>query len=533
MSVDGSGRESLRSAPPAPRWSRLAIAVLLLGLLITGGLCTASRINYLRNERRQVKAQAQLAADAVAVAPVDVQRRIGRATALAAGTGRASLFDGSIKSSLPTPFGSAELFEDTGGRLRLCASLGRAALLPATSAQLRRLFARAAASGVLAVTRVATPTRQRLGYAVAVTVSGRTYVGYAEQLLPGSRRVSMPASSPLTNMDYAVYFGPRQKASTLMETNVGTLPLTGTVGTAPIRFGDRRLTLVLRPRGPLLGRYAESVAWAILGAGTVFTLLMALLTDRLARRRAVAEELAAVSERLYRTERSVAETLQDALLPHHLPTSPCLRVATRYLGGTEGIEVGGDWYDLIRLSAECVFFTVGDVSGRGLSAATMMSRLRHSIAAYAVEGTEPAMVLAKVSALVDVDRDGHFATALCGILDLRTGTATVASAGHPPLVQVADGLATPLHVPLGPPLGVGTQYVDTQLSLTPGTVLLAYTDGLIERRDAPIDAGIAHLARVAGSATDLEAMLDAVLADLLPHGAADDDTAILALQWTP
>lgn len=513
-----------------PRW--LSLAVLLAGLAVTGALCTASRLNYLRNESRQVTAHAQLAADALAVVPIDVQRRLGRATTLASATGNAAMFAHALKGSVPKPFASVRLFRVVHGHPRLVTSLGKPALLRPASAQSRNVLARARSGDALALTHVATTGDQRLGYAVSVTTLGRTYVAYAEQRPPSGRHADPTASSPLADMNFAIYYGADQRPSALLTTDTGRLPISGTVGTATIPFGDRNLTLVISPRSSLLGLFAESVAWMILGAGTLFTALMALLTERLARRRAVAEQLAEVRGQLYQAQRGVAETLQTALLPHHLPTSPRLGLATRYLGGTEGIDVGGDWYDVISLSGSRTFFTVGDVSGRGLSAATMMSRLRHSIAAYAVEGHDPATVLAKVSGLIDLDRDGHFATAVCGIVDVTTGSVEIANAGHPPIVVVSDGTARPLEGPIGPPLGVGAQYDATELSLKPQTVLLAYTDGLVERRDASIDAGITQLCGAAGRARDLEEMLDTVLRTMLPRGASDDDTAILALQWT-
>jgi len=531
------GPEAFGSEPaPAPRpdrWRlhRLSIAVLLIGLLVTAALAVASRLNYVHNEQRQVDTQAQLTAAALAVAPVDVQRRLGRATTLVSATGDVGLFAGAVKASVPTPFTSVALYRVVNGAPQRTDTLGQPTLLQPGSTQLDDVLKRATASGSLALTRVATPTAQRLGYAMSVTSRSRTYVSYAEQVLPADRRQEISPGSPLGDMTFALYFGKEQTASALMETNARTLPISGSVGQATVPFGDQALTLVMTPRTPLLGVFAASMSWLIAAAGLLLTGTMALLAERLARRRAVAEQLAAVTGELYRTQRGVAETLQTALLPDVLPTSPTLAVATRYLTGTEGIEVGGDWYDLISLPGNRMFFTIGDVSGRGLSAATMMSRLRHSITAYAVEGNDTATVLAKVSGLIDLGRDGHFATALCGIVDLSTGKVVLSNAGHPPLVLVADGRTEPVAGPVGPPLGVGSHYEMTAIRLTPGSTLLAYTDGLIERRDVPIDERIAYLCRVARPGTNVENLLATVLAALVPHGASEDDTAILGLQW--
>jgi len=519
------------------RWPhRLTVVVVAVGLLATVGLCLVSRLNYLHSERRQVSVQAELAASALGVGPVDIQRRLGRPATLAAATGDLGLFEDAIKASLPSPFASVELFKAVDGTPQPSDSLGDPPLLDASSDQMQDILGRALSSGSLALTRIATDAEQRFGYAMATTVDGETYVAYAEQVLPGNRHVQISASSPLSDLNFALYYSDTQNSDTLLETNVSEddLPIdSGTLAHVTIPYGDQVLTGVVVPRKPLLGVFAASVAWLILGAGFILTVVMAVLTERLQRRRAIAERLASVTGELYRTQRGVAETLQTALLPKDLPRPSNLAIATRYLAGTEGIEVGGDWYDLVTLPDNRVFFTIGDVSGRGLSAATMMSRLRHSIAAYAVEGNAPATVLAKVSGIIDLARDQHFATALCGILDLGTGTVSLANAGHPPLVLVsADGAET-VQAPIGPPLGVGTSYRPAQITLSSGDILLAYTDGLIERRGESIDDGIAHLCEATRRDGDLESLLDTVLATLVPHGASEDDTAILGLQWTP
>lgn len=526
-------------AVPAPERRRrphgLSVAVFVIGMIVTIGLTVVSRLNYVHNEQRQVTTQAQLAGAALTAAPIDVQRLLGRPTTSVTASGKVALFISGIQPQMPDPFIGVQLFEMTDGEPHLVKSLGSATRLDTTSPAGRALITRAATkSGSLAVTRLATASSQRLGYAFAAKALGRTYVGYAESTLPGDRHHDLSMTSPLGDMVFALYYGTRQNATTLIETNADKLPISGTVGRVTIPFGDQKLTAVMSPRSPLLGEFAQSVAWVIAAAGILLTAIMALLTERLLRRRAVAELLADVTEQLYRTERSVAETLQTALLPARMPQTARLAVAARYRGGTEGIDVGGDWYDVIDLADNRVFFTIGDVSGRGLSAATTMSRLRHSITAYAVEGNDPATVLAKVSGLLDVVRDGHFATALCGILDLCSGTVTVANAGHLPLVRVDRRTAELMDGPLGPPLGVGTCYDCADVTLMPGTVILAYTDGLIERREEAIDVGISRLCRIAAPLTDdLETSLDTILSGLLEDRPSTDDAAMMGLQWNP
>jgi serine phosphatase RsbU (regulator of sigma subunit) len=214
-----------------------------------------------------------------------------------------------------------------------------------------------------------------------------------------------------------------------------------------------------------------------------------------------------------------------------LPTRPDLALAVRYLAGTAGIEVGGDWYDVIDVDERTVFFTVGDVAGKGLEAAILMASLRNAITAYATDGDAPGAVLSKIGRLVDVARDGRFATVVCGTIDLPTGRVTLANAGHPrPVLVGADhcGLVTGT---VGPPVGVGPGgYPTATVDLRPGDTLLAYTDGLIERRGESLAAGLDRICGAAHYETPLERLLDDVIAELVPDGPPDD-IAALGMRW--
>jgi serine phosphatase RsbU (regulator of sigma subunit) len=218
------------------------------------------------------------------------------------------------------------------------------------------------------------------------------------------------------------------------------------------------------------------------------------------------------------------------LLPQRLPALPELSLAVRYLAGTEGIDVGGDWYDVVVVAADRVCFTVGDVSGRGLEAATMMGALRNAINAYAVDGHDPATVLTKVSRIVDIVEGGRFATVLCGVLDLKTGVATIANAGHPNPILVGPQRSEVVWTQPGAPVGVGDTFPMVSVALAVGTTLLMYTDGLVERRGHSISSGIDRLRASARSDESLDRMLDKVLSDLIPSGPSDD-VALLGLRW--
>jgi serine phosphatase RsbU (regulator of sigma subunit) len=238
-------------------------------------------------------------------------------------------------------------------------------------------------------------------------------------------------------------------------------------------------------------------------------------------------------QQLLGRQRSIAESLQRALLPRKLPELPGLQVAAQYLPGVEGVEIGGDWYDLMPLPDGRFFFVVGDVSGRGVEAGAVMASLRFAIRAYAGDGLAPEAVLVRLTHLLDLDRDKHFATVLCGIGDIAAREITLANAGHPPPLLVADGTGELVRTPVGPPIGVSpfAEYPSVTVAVPDGATLIAYTDGLIERRGEDLADSLARLrtAAAARPAGDL----DALLTHLVDTFSADapDDTAVLGVRW--
>jgi PAS domain S-box-containing protein len=259
------------------------------------------------------------------------------------------------------------------------------------------------------------------------------------------------------------------------------------------------------------------------------------LVENVVRRAALALDNA----RLYEQQREVAVTLQRSLLPRRLPEVPNLRLASRYLPGADGTEVGGDFYDAVALPAGRVGLTVGDVMGRGVRAAAVMGQLRASLRGYALENHPPQGVLARVDALVQALEDGELVTALYGVLQPATGTLTIASAGHPPPVVVrAGGEVMAVALDPGPPLGVASHsFGAADVRLEPGDTLLLFTDGLVEDRSLPVYEGIEKLR--AGLAADTRARSgcpDAVCAaalEVMSRGPShDDDIALLAVTRT-
>ncbi|QOV40020.1 SpoIIE family protein phosphatase [Streptomyces ferrugineus] len=241
--------------------------------------------------------------------------------------------------------------------------------------------------------------------------------------------------------------------------------------------------------------------------------------------------------RLYDAEFALARGLQNALLPHRLPALPGLDVTGRYLPGTRGMDIGGDWYDVIPTGDE-VALIVGDVEGHNVAAAAAMGQLRSAVRAFATAGHRPSDVVANTNRL-HMDLDPALLASCCyARLRPRSGVVRIVRAGHPlPLLRLPDGRAEVLDVPGGPLLGIdpAAHFPESALRLVPGSVLALYTDGLIERRDSDIDSDIdrlrASLARMGGGR--LEDLADALLRNARRSADRADDIALLLTEYAP
>ena len=235
--------------------------------------------------------------------------------------------------------------------------------------------------------------------------------------------------------------------------------------------------------------------------------------------------------RLYDTEFALARGLQQALLPHRLPEVPGVAIAARYLPGTQGMEIGGDWYDAV-VTPQGLCLVIGDVEGHSVAAAATMGQLRSAVRAFATSGCEPNEVLARTNRLL-ADLDPDLLASCCLVqLDPTARRARIARAGHlPPLLRCADGHTDVLEVAGGPLLGVDAEaeYPVSDLTPPPGSVLALYTDGLVEEPGTPIDEGIDRL-RVSlahADAGSLEELADRLLGDARRSVHRADDVALL------
>ncbi len=241
--------------------------------------------------------------------------------------------------------------------------------------------------------------------------------------------------------------------------------------------------------------------------------------------------------RHFESERSIAETLQRSVLPASLPRLAGAQIAARYLPGTQEVDIGGDWFDAVELSEGRVGLVVGDVVGKGVHAAASMGQLRNALRAISIERLKPPTALARLDRLATESLDASFATVVYAIVDPAAGVLRFSSAGHPPpVIAYPDGRVDVLEDGRGLPLGtgLGAKYRQSVVELPAGSVVVFYTDGLVERRGRTIDEGIDRLVRAVGSAPkDAEQLLEHVLEQLVEGVERADDIAILAARFLP
>ncbi|MCT9078020.1 SpoIIE family protein phosphatase [Streptomyces fulvoviolaceus] len=231
-------------------------------------------------------------------------------------------------------------------------------------------------------------------------------------------------------------------------------------------------------------------------------------------------------------EHELVGMLQRQLLPRRLPKLPGAVAVARYLPSTAGLELGGDWYDVIPLPDNHVALIIGDVQGHSAGAATLMGQMRTALRAYAVEGHPPDVVVSHANRLLmDMETD-LFATCAYVDLDMEEGTAWCVRAGHlPPVLRHPDGSTEIVEADGGPPLGVMAQadFPMFPLGLRPGTLIALTTDGLVESAEADIDEGMDRFAHEL--AVSDPAHLGLVADALLGNARRGDDVALLLLRY--
>ncbi|OBH43057.1 SpoIIE family protein phosphatase [Mycobacterium mantenii] len=234
--------------------------------------------------------------------------------------------------------------------------------------------------------------------------------------------------------------------------------------------------------------------------------------------------------RQFESARETSLTLQRAMLP---PVQPPPGFAVRYEPAVPPLEIGGDWYDVLPIGEHHIGIVVGDCVGRGLPAAAIMGQLRSSARALLINGAEPAVLLDQLDSAASLIPNAYCTTVFLAILDTETGVLQYSNAGHMPAVLVGpepgatkmltDAASVPLAVRRHEPRPQTTQV------LPPGSTLMLFTDGLVERKHESIDDGIGRAAGVLAQTTTspLDTVADVVLRELAPAGGYDDDVAMV------
>ena len=232
-------------------------------------------------------------------------------------------------------------------------------------------------------------------------------------------------------------------------------------------------------------------------------------------------------------DRAATAVLQRSLLPAALPETGGLQMAARYVPGSG--NVGGDWYDVFHVPTGDVWAVIGDVTGTGLNAAVIMGRMRSALRAYALETSDPAEVLERLSRKMRHFEPDAIASVLCAVINPALGQARLSCAGHPPPLIARPGQPAELaEVHADVLIGVDSpapRRVST-IGLPPGAILCLYTDGLVERRDRSIDEGIARLA-AAIPAEDPENACASVMLAMSGFVTHRDDIAMLMVRQHP
>lgn len=384
---------------------------------------------------------------------------------------------------------------------------------------------------------VATPVlgtgAQRLiGFALRTNPTGNQVL-YRQAALGPISQPRQAATAPFHEVQVVLYASPTPQPNQILVATT-TQVRHGPVRYQPLALGASHWLLAVTATQPLVGSVAAAAPWVALAFGIVATLLIAALVDLEGRRRTTAMSL-------YAGEHHIAETLQRSLLPE-LPNLPGLQLAARYQPGGDHQQVGGDWFDVFEISGQHVGIVIGDVVGHDITAAAAMSQIRSALRAYAWQGAQPADVLSQLDRLVEAFNIAELLTVFYGVLTPvdANGQRTFhyANAGHIyPLLRSPQGQVELLNDGRSTLIGAlhHTPREQAQRTLEPGTLLVCYTDGLVETPHTSLDQSMEQLRTsltAATPTTTLETICDHIL-QAIPQPTHRDDIAILAIRTNP
>ncbi|MCL6471992.1 MAG: SpoIIE family protein phosphatase [Firmicutes bacterium] len=243
------------------------------------------------------------------------------------------------------------------------------------------------------------------------------------------------------------------------------------------------------------------------------------------------------NSRLYEAQRHISESLQRRMLPQHIPPIPNIEVGVRYFSATEEALVGGDFYDLYEVNGRYAF-VIGDVSGKGIEAATSTSVLKSILRAYLYQNFSPAHALTQANDFIDRQEErASFITIFCATYDPKTGIITFVNAGHPYpcLLNQIEKTCAVLSTH-DPAIGIISKYSyrEKTIPMHAGNLFVAYTDGVIEARSGKEFFGEERLVKTLLENLDepaqeiADTIINAVLS--FTHGKLSDDVALLVIR---
>ena len=527
---------------PSPFWKiswRGGVA-FLVGLFLTGALVLTSQLLYINDENNLLKSRANELGLVLGTAITNIQTPLASATELANETNGDPQKFAAFMAPYVGPgkqFASASLWSPTSTHFMPKTILGLKPILMSSPAQAARFFAQDK-PGVL--NTIGLLQYSRIGYEYKVPNDARGYAIYIEDIISPKKAINIAANSGFSNINFALYFGKTASEQNLLAATTKT-PLPGHTASDTVPFGNGNLTIVATAKGSLGGTYFQSRPWVIAFIGVLFSFFAMLLIDRIEFRKERAEQLAtalnevaAERSRLYKEQKSVAQTLQRALLPELVAHVNGLEVSASYIPASSGVDVGGDWYDLVKINDDKALLIIGDIAGHGISATTAMASLRHSALAYASQDPNPAAVLAQLAKFVHSEGVATFGTVLCALLDREKHQITISSAGHlMPLIMEEDNETYFVEGEVGLPMGVDASfdYPETTITVRNGATIIAFTDGLVERRGESITTGLERLKHAAQMIDlPLKELLDKLFNDLSTDNNKDD-TTIIGVCW--
>jgi hypothetical protein len=342
---DAGESESTRAIPRG-RAPRLAVAVLVLVLAVALALAWTAHSLYQHNEDRLLDSRVRELGLVLAAAVPSIQTPLASAAALTEATSGDPEKFRTLMAPYVGPgrqFTSVSLWPLGTNRLAPTVVAGSPPLLASLPSEARAFFAKAQRTRVLSVTGILGTETRSLGYELTTSGGGPRFAVYAESALPQDRRSRRAGTTAFSDLNYAIYLGRTPRPSELLATNIPHLPIHGRQASNVVPFGTSALLLVVTPNRSLSGTVFDRLPWIIVGVGVLLALGAAAMTDRLARRRNQAEELAgrlnaiaAENRELYTEQRSIAQSLQHALLPEALPGIPGLDVSARYVPAASG-----------------------------------------------------------------------------------------------------------------------------------------------------------------------------------------------------